>query len=152
MTTSILKIVKSDPLFFAFLFPALVDGAITLYGQDANYWTNKSVNEASPAYYFLLTSPWFFVIGSLVWFTLWYWIFKKLREPFNLFLMFLFIAGHSWGSTAWIWKLMKLNGIFTPDNQISVMFAWGIVVAYFALIAFFAAYCLSTYIRGLKHK
>lgn len=141
------RAISKNPLYFAFFFPALVDGIITLLGQDTSYWTNKVVNEASPAYYFLLFSPWLFVLGSILWFVFWYWIFKKLKEPLNLFLMFLFIAGHSWGSSSWIWKIMKINGVYTPGNQFSVMLAWSIIIVYFASIALIATYCLRIYIR-----
>src|SRR3990167_4877314 len=115
------KFVIKNPLFFAFFFPALFDGTVTLLGQDTSYWTNRAVNEASPVYYFLLASPWLFIAGSIVWFLFWYWIFTKLKEPLNLFLMFLFIAGHSWGSTSWIWNIAKRNGLYTPFNQTSVV-------------------------------
>lgn len=139
------NIVSKNPLFYAFLFPALVDGVTTLLGQNPEYWSNKVANEASPAYYFLLASPWIFTLGSIFWFIFWYWLFKRLKEPFDLFLMFLFIAGHSWGSTSWIWNIMKVNGVYTPTNQLSVMFAWSIAVFYFALIALFASYSLKVY-------
>jgi len=139
------RVIAKNPLFFAFFFPALVDGITTLLGQDTSYWTNKVVNEASPAYYFLLASPWIFALVSIFWFVFWYWLFKRAKEPFNLFLMFLFIAGHSWGSTSWIWKIMKVNSIYTPNNQLSIFFAWSIAVFYFALIALFATYSLRAY-------
>lgn len=140
------ELLKKNPLFFAFFFPALADGIFTLLGQDISYWEKGVVNEASPVYYILLASPRIFVFGTGLWFALWYWIFKKLKEPFNLFFMFLFIAGHSWGSSSWIWKIMRTNGFYTPENQISVMIAWSVVVLYFALIALFATSCLRTYI------
>ena len=141
------RVISKNPLYFAFFFPALIDGIITLIGQGSSYWTNKVVNEASPAYYFLLFSPWLFVLGSIFWFVFWYWVFKKLKEPLNLFLMFLFLAGHSWGSSSWIWKIMKSNNIYTPNNQQSIIVAWSVLVFYFALIAFFATYCLRTYFK-----
>ncbi len=141
------RLVTKNPLFFAFFFPALVDGIVTLLGQDTSYWTNRVVNEASPAYFALFISPWLYAVGSIFWFVFWYWVFKKLKEPLNLFLMFLFIAGHSWGSSSWIWKIMKVNGIYSPNNQPSIIFAWSIAVLYFALIALFATYCLRIYIR-----
>jgi hypothetical protein len=146
------EIIKKNPLFFAFLLPALVDGTVTLLGQNPEYWSNKVVNEASPAYYFLLTSPWLFLVGSLVWFVFWYWLFKKLKEPYNLFFMFLFIAGHSWGSSSWIWKIMKENGLYVSSNQGSVIIAWSIVVVYFALMAFFATYGLRLYFSNKNER
>jgi hypothetical protein len=141
------RLVSKNPLFFAFFFPAVTDGVITLLGQDPSYWTNRVVNEASPAYYLLLISPWLFGIGSIFWLVFWYWIFKKLKEPLNLFFMFLFVAGHSWGSSSWIWKIMRVNGIYSPNNRLSIMFAWSVTIIYLALIAVFATYCLRIYMR-----
>lgn len=141
------KIISKNPLFFAFLFPAVMDGVVTLLGQDSSYWSGNVVNEASPAYYVLLVSPWLFVLGSFVWFLFWYWLFRKLKEPVNLFLMFLFIAGHAWGSTSWIWKMMKTNGIYVLGDQISIIFAWGIALLYFVVIATVATYCFKIYLK-----
>ena len=143
--------IKDNPLFFAFFFPALVDMVITILGQEAEYWSSsRIVNEASPAYYFLLVSPWLFLLGSVVWFVFWYWLFKKLKEPFNLFLMFLFIAGHSWGSGSWIMKMFREAGIYVLGSRSSIIFVWSLVIFYFALIAGIAVYCLRIYIRKNK--
>lgn len=142
-----IELVKKNPLFFAFFFPAIVDGILTLLGQDESYLSGGKVNEASPAYYFLLLSPWLFVFGAILWFVFWYWIFKKLKEPINLFLMFLFITGHSWGSTSWIWNIAKRNDLYSVSDQASVILVWCIVIVYFALIALFATYSLRTYLH-----
>lgn len=144
------QIIKNNPLFFAFFFPALMDGMTTFLGQGSEYWnTNREVNEASPTYYFLLASPWLFLFGSVIWFIFWYWLFKRLREPLNLFLMFLFIAGHSWGSGGWIMKMFKQNGIYTLGNQPSIILAWSLLIVYFLLIAAIATSCLQIYIRTI---
>lgn len=144
------NLVSKNPLYFAFVFPALIDGIVTLLGQSPEYWSGRVVNEASPTYYFLLTSPWLFLFGSVIWFLFWYWLFGRLKEPLNLFFMFLFIAGHSWGSSSWIWKIMKDNRIYVRANQISVIIVWCVSVLYFALIALFATYCLRVYMRSKK--
>ena len=144
------KILKKNPLFFAFFLPGAMDGILTLVGQDASYWIGGRVNEGSPAYYFLKTSPWLFILGSIFWFIFWYLLFKKLKEPLNLFLTILFIAGHSWGSASWVWKIMRDNKFFTPENQISVMTAWAIVIVYFILISLFVSYSLRIYFRKNK--
>jgi len=149
--TKINLIIKNNSLFFAFFFPALMDGTATFLGQGSEYWnTVRVINEASPAYYFLLASPWLFLLGSVAWFIFWYWLFKKLREPFNLFLMFLFIAGHSWGSGGWIMKMFKQAGIYTLGNQPSIIFAWSLLIGYFLLIAGIATYCLRIYLTTNK--
>lgn len=141
------SVISKNPLYFAFLFPAIVDGVLTLIGQVQNYWEKGVVNEASPAYYFLKASPWFFALGSVVWFVGWYFIFKKLREPINLFIAILFIDGHSWGSTSWVWKIAKDNGLYVSSNQFSVIAVWFLVVVYFSLISLFATYCIRMYLR-----
>jgi hypothetical protein len=75
----------------------------------------------------------------------------RLKEPLNLFFMFLFIAGHSWGSSSWIMKMSKEAGIYMSGNQLSVTFAWFLLVLYLLLIAIIATYCLRIYIRrGIK--
>ncbi|PIP87834.1 hypothetical protein COW80_03670, partial [Candidatus Beckwithbacteria bacterium CG22_combo_CG10-13_8_21_14_all_01_47_9] len=80
------QILSKNPLFFAWLLPALTDGIVTLAGQDKGYWLNhRLVNEASPAYYFLVASSWLFVLGSVFWFCFWYWLFLRLKEPVNSF-------------------------------------------------------------------
>lgn len=140
-------IVSKNPLFFSFIFPALTDGIVTLIGQDNLYWTGRVVNEASPIYYILLVSPWLYVLGAFSWFVFWYLLFTKLKEPINIFMMFAFIAGHSWGSSTWLWKFMKDNHIYSPLNQPSVIFAWSINILYFFLIAFFATYCMMLYLK-----
>lgn len=144
------SLVAKNPLFYAFLFPALVDGLLTLFGQGSSYWTNRVVNEASPAYYFLLASPWMFTAGSIVWFVFWYWVFQRLKEPVNLFLMFVFIAGHSWGSSSWIMKMFKQTGIYALGNQPSIIFAWSMLIVYFLLIASVATYCTRIYLQIKK--
>jgi hypothetical protein len=146
------KIIKKNPLYFAFLFPALTDGIITIVGQGRQYWESGVVNEASPAYYVLLVSPYLFIAGSIIWYVSWYFIFKRLKEPLNLFLMFLFIAGHSWGSTSWIWHIAKEKGLCSAQDQISVILVWALVVGYFALIAIFATYSFRIYLHSLKVK
>ena len=147
-----IKIINKNPLYFAFLLPAIIDGFLTLFGQSSQYWSaNRIVNEASPVYYFLLHSPWLFVLGSFFWFAFWYWIFKRLKEPFNLFIMFLFISGHSWGSSSWIWNIMKRNQFYNPSDQFSVILAWFIVVLYFGVIALTATYCLRNYFQNKKN-
>ena len=137
--------IKKNPLFFAWLFPALVDASVTLIGQDKAYWTNKVVNEASPAYYALVISPWLFAVGSIVWFVGWYLIFKKLKEPYNLFLMFLFVIGHSWGSSSWFKKMLSLAGFYSIENQINTMIGWGTIILYFVLVSLWTTYCFRRY-------
>ena len=123
------NLIKNNSLFLAFFFPAVVDLTATLLGQDSQYWGySRIVNEASPAYYFLVVSPWLFLFGPLMWFVLWYWLLKKLKDPLILFLMFLFISGHPWESASWIMRIFKQNAIYNLDNQPSIIFAWSLTI------------------------
>lgn len=140
------KIITHNPLFFAFIFPALVDATLTLIGQEKEYWQYRIVNEASPAYYFLFISPWLFIFGSIIWFIVLSLLFKKLKEPLNIFLMFLFLIGHSWGSSSWLRKILRENNIYNLDSQLSIMFGWFLIILYFILISLFATYCLKIYL------
>jgi len=136
------KIINKNPLFFGFFFPALMDGIFTLLGQTKAYWQNTLLaHDLSPAYYILILSPWLFIVGSILWFIFWYWLFKRLKEDLKIFFMFLFIAGHSWGSSSWIIKRIYNN------YQISALIGWGALVMYFILIGLAATCCLKSYLR-----
>lgn len=140
-------VIRKNPLFFAFFFPAIIDGILTLVGQDPSYWKGGNANEASPVYYVLQISPWFFVLGSAAWLAFWYWAIRKLKEPLNLIMTLLFIVGHSFGSVSWITKITFEKGLFKYGDQISNMISWSLVIFYFLLIATVAAYCLRIYFR-----
>lgn len=145
------KIINHNPLFFAFFLLALTDGVLTLIGQGVDYWDHlRTVNEASPAYYFLKISPWLYIFAAIAWLFLWYFLIKKLKRPFDIFFVFLFIAGHSWGSSTWIMRIFKRAGIYTLSNQPSIIFAWSLLILYFFLISAIATYCLEVYIKERK--
>lgn len=115
-------------MFWAMLIPAVLDGVFTLIGQDAKYWSNyKLVNEASPAWFILSVHPLLFVLLSVVWFVMWYLIYKKLKSPINLMMTIGFIAGHSYGAISWINRMIKLSGI-NPYN------GWYIDIVYFVFL------------------
>lgn len=140
---------RTNPLFFAFIFPALVDSVVTLLGQPPQYWQpQRVVNEASPIYYFLLVSPWLYFFASLLWFAFWYWVIRKLKEPLNIFLMFLFTIGHSWGSSTWIIRFLKQVGLFQYGDQISEMIGWIIIILYFSIVGILATKFLIIYIKS----
>lgn len=146
-----MNLIEKNPLFWAFMLPASADFALTLAGQSKDYWlNNKLVNEASPAYIALVLSPWIYILGSIVWFLFWYFVFKKLKEPVNLCLMFLFITGNSWGSGSWIWKLLKDNKVYQLDNRVSITGVWSLIVFYFIIVAIAASHCLNLYIKKFK--
>ncbi len=142
---------NKNPLFLAFLFPALVDGIVTLLGQDAQYWQNyRTVNEASPAYFFLITHPMLYIFGGVLWFSLLYLLVRRLHEPWNLVLTVTLIAGHAWGSSSWLIKMMREQGIFLPSDRISLLQGWTLLVVYFVLIGAFASYALRQYMELRK--
>ncbi len=143
-----MKLLSKNPLFFAFLFSGFIDMSLTLFGQ--NFSQTKTINEASPAYYFLRLSPYLFLFGSVIWFILQYFVFLKIRNSLKLFLSILFISAHSWGSASWFWKLAKYNNLYQSQNQISVILVWSLVILYFALIAYFAQLCFIKYFQNKK--
>jgi hypothetical protein len=136
---------KSNPLYFSFLFPALADSILTLLGQGPEYWDHQIVNEASPAYYFLLASPWLYILGALVWFVAWFFIFKKLKGSLSLWLSLFFLIAHSWGSSTWIRRLLVENGFYISGDRISITAGWAILILYFIVVALIASICLRAY-------
>lgn len=141
-----MKIINNNPLYFAFFIPAVVDGILTLVAQGPEYWSSiRKVNEASPAYYFLLHSPGLYLLGAFVWFLFWYFIFFRLKKPFNLIIAIFFIVGHSWGGGGWIMRLFWEHGVYTLTDQSSIISAWGMLMVYFLLVAVVGAYCLNIY-------
>lgn len=146
------EIIKKNPLYFAFFLPALVDGILTLAAQGPAYWSvNRSVNEASPAYYFLLVSPWLYLVGAVIWFIGWYFIFQKIRKLFALVLTLFFIAGHSWGGGGWIMRLLREHEVYTLTDQFSIISAWTILMLYFLLVAVLGAYCINIHFNKNKN-
>ena len=140
-------LVEKNPFFFAFFFPALIDGIVTFLGQGKEYWSvTRTVNEASPAFYFLKSSPLLFIFGSIIWFVSWYLFFDKFKhEQIKLWLALIFLVGHSWGSGSWMVKFFKDWGVWTVDNVLLTNLMWAVLVGYFGIIAFFASKSLSVY-------
>jgi len=137
------KLFRSNPLYFAFLLPAVVDGIVTLIGQDGAYWLQPHMaTDASPAYYFLSVSPWIFIFGSVVWFIFWYWLFLRINDFTKYFFVFLFVAGHSWGSSSWIIKILKQGVWYEAGDQVVAMMIWSVLIAYYVVIALVAAFVL----------
>lgn len=142
------KISSQNPLFFAFLFPAFLDMSLTFIGQHSSQ--AQMINEASPAYYFLLVSPYFFLFGSVLWLIIWYFIFLKVNNSLKLFLSIFFIISHSWGSASWLWKLARENNLYYPQNQLSIILIWSLVIFYFTIIAYLTQFCLIKYFQNKK--
>ena len=143
---------KKNPLFFSFLFPAVLDGVVTLLGQDRSYWeiSYRFANEASPAYYILAKHPALFALGGAIWFIVLYLLFLKLKSPWNLMLAVAFVAGHAWGSSTWLWKFMRESNIYIIGNQNSITLAWTLIIFYFLLIGIIAGFFISKYIEGTE--
>lgn len=139
---------RKNPLFFSFLLPMFTDGLMTLIGQSPSYWRNfRTANEMSPAYFFMAAHPIFFIFGAVIWFVLLYFLFRKLKNPYNLILSCIFIAGNTWGSTSWITKLMKESGFLITTDRISIILSWVILVIYFTLIGTIAGLSFSQYFK-----
>lgn len=146
----IYQVFINNPLYFSFFIPMIMDGVMTLVGQEKTYWKNfKTVNEASPAYYFLIIHPYLFLVGGIFWFILMYWLIKLLNQPVNVILSCLFIAGHSWGSTSWLQKILRRNNILNPKNRSSILLSWFILVLYFLIIGVTAGISFSFYFSQL---
>lgn len=140
-----MKIIKSNPLFWAFFIPGAIDGTLTLLGQSPEYWQNyKLVNEGSPAYIVLATHPALFVLGGIIWFIGWYYIYKRLKEPWNIILTVAFIAGHSYGAGSWIQKIARGSGIYNYYNRIS----WYFIVLYFVFLGVTCGLLIRSYFRN----
>lgn len=132
------KQIYKNPLFFAFVFPAAFDMVITVLGQDPSYWQNYSLaNEASPGFYLLATSPFLFLGSCALWLTLWYFVVKKLPQPFNLTVSLSMLIAHAWGSSSW----------FNRITLFQDMDLWTVTIIYFILLAMSASYCITLYYK-----
>lgn len=148
-----MSIVKKNPIFFSFLLPMLTDGILTLVGQNPSYWLDyKSANEMSPAYFFMAMHPLLFIIGGILWFIGLYWLFLKLKHPFNLILACAFIAGNTWGSTSWITKMMREAGFLVATDRFSILLSWIVIIFYFIIIGTTAGISISQYIKNFKER
>ena len=128
----------------------LTDGIVTLLGQEKSYWKNyKSTKEASPAYFVMVIHPTLFILASIIWFIGLYWIFPKIPYPINLIVACGFIAANSWGSAGWTGYMLGKKKVYTPDNRLSILLYWSILVLYFFLIGILATIFLSVYFQKL---
>ena len=140
------KFIKSNPLYWAFFIPAAIDGIVTLLGQDTTYWSNyRSVNEGSPAWIILATHPALFILGSVIWFISWYFMYKKLKEPFNMMITIAFIAGHTWGSSSWISRFLGNADLYSNANRLG----WYALVTYFIFLGVVCGSLINLHIKGL---
>lgn len=125
------KIIRDNPLFWAFFVPAAIDGTLTLIGQSPDYWQNyKLVNEGSPAFIILAIHPGLFITGGILWFVFWYLVYKRLKEPWNIMLTIGFIAGHAYGASSWLTKIMGESGLYGYGNRIG----WYLLILYFVFL------------------
>ena len=140
---------KNKYLYWAFFIPAAIDGIVTLLGQDAIYWSNyKLVNEGSPAWIILSTHPSLFILGAIIWFVGWYFIYKKLKEPLNMMITIVFVVGHTWGSSSWIARFLANAGLYNNSNRIG----WYVLVVYFVLVGIICGGLITKYIEHRNAK
>ncbi len=149
----ILKAVKGNVLFFSFLLPLLTDEVLTLLGQDPFYWQSyHSANEISPAYFFLATHPILYILGAILWLLASYWIVKWLKYPLNMMFAIACIAGHGWGSTSWLERMLGNANLLSIANRPLIVFSWALLVLYFVLIGVCAGLSFFAYIRDHQKK
>lgn len=123
-----------NPLFYVFVLPLVADATFTIMGQGKDYWENHTlVNEASPVYIILQTSPLLFIIGSILWIAFMYWLVLKLKSPYDLFLTLLILIGDTWGSSTWLRHILA-DKVYTVPTRIEIIVAWCIMVLYFSII------------------
>jgi hypothetical protein len=98
---------------------SVLDNALTLAGQSAEYWGGAydRVNEASPTFQHLLAShPLAFVGGVLVWMTVFVGIILLLPDTLALVVCLAVTFGHAAGSATWmLWRFQygyqAVNGL-----------------------------------------
>lgn len=141
------EIFTKNPLFFSFLFPALVDAIWTIAGQDSSYWQNpQNVREAGPLYYILMVSPVVYIILAIVWFVFLYWIFTKLKSPYNLIIAIAFISGHTWGTSTWIVNYLNTTALLASFSYRNLLlFEWIVMAVYCVIIAILAGLSIDYY-------
>lgn len=145
------KIISTNPLFFAAFFPMAMDGILTLVGQDASYWSNFRVaNEMSPAYFVMAQHPVFFVAGGILWFAFTYVLLQRLKHPLNLIVAVAMIAGHTWGSTSWLVRLLRNSGWFDLLDRTDMIVLWFSLIGYFLLIGISSGLAFSKYMDRQK--
>ena len=128
-----LKIVKANPLWFAFLLPVVTDCVVTLVGQASTYWQNNSgVNEMGPAYFLLAAGPLVYIAGSILYLALCCWLVSRLKHPLNIMLAMGLTVGHTWGSSTWFSRWMEQAGWLATRPLI--LLQWTLLVAYIALV------------------
>ncbi len=144
------KIISKNPLFYIFVFPAVVDMLLTVIGQDEAYWQSfKNVNEASPAYIILVVSPFLFLGLSVLWLGFWFWFVKNFNNFLGLFVSLLFLVAHSWGSSTWIRKWIYQNFDSSVSlTRLDITIGWLGIIAYFALCAAISTYALLVYAKN----
>lgn len=135
---------KSNPLFFVFLVPVIVDVVGTVAGQTREYWTSgyQVINEAAPVYPLLQIHPLLFILVVLtLWLSFTYFLTKKLKIPYNLWAALALFAGHSYNSIYWLRLTQKNLGILQGDKTLSLI----PMVLYILLIGFIASKGISKY-------
>jgi hypothetical protein len=90
------------PLLFC-----LLDDALTLLGQSAEYWAGDyaRVNEGSPTFHDLLQiHPAAFLLGNLIWILIFVVGIFLLPDALALILSIAVTFGHTAGAATWIWS------------------------------------------------
>ena len=150
-----MKAIKANPLFLAFLLPMVTDGVVTLVGQDSSYWQGyHKVNEGGPAYFLLATNPLVYVGGSLLYMALCCWLVYRLKYPLNLMLAVALTVGHSWGSSTRLrpWLDLWLGQAGFLSTRSMILLEWTLLVGYFALVGVCAGISFALYMHVYQEK
>jgi hypothetical protein len=144
------KLFNSNPLYFSFFLPIIVDVVGTVLGQPKEYWLGdfKVVNEALPLYILLNIHPLLFLAFCLVfWLTCTYFLTKKLPHFLKLWAALALFVGHGYNSITWLRINQYHHGILAGRDQVSQFLALAPMTIYIFLISFIAAKCFKKYME-----
>jgi len=121
----------------------LLDVIFTLVGQPKSYWQNYTLfNEGSPLGQILMLSPIYFISFMIVYIVLISILIVNLKRPFNIMIGIGFFLGHFWGSSTWLYIIIKkLTGIYIMND-------WYLVVGYIIVISIISGFCINKWFKS----
>jgi hypothetical protein len=147
-TNIVERAVAANPLFFALALPFFTDATFTLLGQGPSYWRDhRLADEVSPSYFFLAIHPVAYIAMAMIGSALLYWLVRHLREPLNIMLALAFVGGSTWGSSTWLqprFEKVLSSGVIYQE---ALLFGWGLLTIYFALVGILAGFCFVLYMQ-----
>lgn len=149
------NIIDSNPLFFVFAVPVVVDVIGTVLGQPPAYWQSghKIFREAVPVYPLLQIHPVLFIVFCLgVWLSFTYFLTKKLKEPLNIWATTSLLIGHGYNSVTWFRIILYQAGIFAGSDQFSQALSLIPMSLYILGIGFIAMKAFLLYFKKMRLK